>query len=180
MLLSCSERKKDNPFDPSGTEPVILNVLSFDKRVDLSWNDPDLTDYSGFNIYRVNTETSRPYTIDYFFDEEINFKHIYNIIAAELYEVPPVEIQPILTGENEITWKNIVIRLDIPTEIKSNDLVQIKLVVDLPTTQFVRLEYVLREQIGTALSIESPRHQPILTPLSSRIFVFHLCSRCQR
>jgi proteasome lid subunit RPN8/RPN11 len=116
---------------------------------------------SGFNIYRVNTETSRPYTIDYHFEEDINFKQIHNQITSELYEVPPVEILPIFTGENEITWKNIVIKLDIPTNIKIDDRVQIKLVIDFSTSQFIRLEYVLKESMGTSLPIEFLEQQPI-------------------
>ncbi len=50
--LFCSERKKDNPFDPAGKEPVKLSILSFDMRVELSWDNPDISDYKGFNIYR--------------------------------------------------------------------------------------------------------------------------------
>ena len=51
--------------------------------------------------------------------------------------------------------------LRIPIDIKFNDLVQIKLVIDLPTSQFIRLEYVLKEQIGISLPIEFSEQQSI-------------------
>ncbi len=52
ILLSCSDRDKDNPFDPTGDEPVILGARSINKSVELSWGQPDLVDYTGFNLYR--------------------------------------------------------------------------------------------------------------------------------
>jgi hypothetical protein len=52
ILLSCSERDKDNPFDPTGDAPVILGARSINKSVELSWSQPDLVDYTGFNLYR--------------------------------------------------------------------------------------------------------------------------------
>jgi hypothetical protein len=51
-LISCSERERDNPFDPTGDLPVDIRVRSIDKTVALSWNSPDIVDYTGFNIYR--------------------------------------------------------------------------------------------------------------------------------
>lgn len=52
FLMNCADRRKDNPFDPSGNLPVRLDVLSYDARVDLSWGDPDVVDYNGFRLYR--------------------------------------------------------------------------------------------------------------------------------
>jgi hypothetical protein len=52
ILISCSERERDNPFDPTGDLPVDIRVRSIDKTVALSWNSPDIVDYTGFNIYR--------------------------------------------------------------------------------------------------------------------------------
>lgn len=63
FFTSCSERTKDNPFDPSGNEPVVLNVLSFEQTVELNWGDPDLVDYSGFNIYRREHGTEDTYKL---------------------------------------------------------------------------------------------------------------------
>ncbi len=50
--LCCSERTKDNPFDPSGKIQVKLSILSFDERVELSWDNPDVSGYKAFNVYR--------------------------------------------------------------------------------------------------------------------------------
>jgi hypothetical protein len=62
FLISCSERDRDNPFDPSGEIPVYLRVISIDKSVELSWNSPDLVDYTGFNIYRKEGGSAQAYS----------------------------------------------------------------------------------------------------------------------
>ena len=62
FLFSCSERKQDNPFDPSGETPIHLSAYSISERVDLSWNSPDIIDYTGFNIYRKNESSGGPFT----------------------------------------------------------------------------------------------------------------------
>jgi len=62
IFISCSERPKDNPFDPSGHEPVSLSVLSFNQSIRLSWGDPDLAYFTGFNIYRKAEGIDKSYT----------------------------------------------------------------------------------------------------------------------
>jgi len=57
FLFSCAEREKQNPFDPTGSAPITLSVTSRGQRVDLSWSNPDLSDFTGFNVYRKK-ETS--------------------------------------------------------------------------------------------------------------------------
>jgi len=52
LLISCSERDRDNPFDPSGDIPLNLRARTIDESVELSWNNPDIVDYTGFNLYR--------------------------------------------------------------------------------------------------------------------------------
>ena len=51
-LISCTQRDRDNPFDPNGEIPVYLSARSISEIVELSWNSPDIVDYTGFNIYR--------------------------------------------------------------------------------------------------------------------------------
>ena len=106
----------------------------------------------GINIYRINLETTRPHTVDYFFDEEFNFSHIHDQLASELFEIPLAEIRPIITGDQEITWKNIIVKLDFPSNININDLVYVKLGIKLPYNQFVRLEYTSELKIVTSQS----------------------------
>jgi hypothetical protein len=52
LILACAERSRDNPFDPTGDIKLNLQVLSFDKKVELSWQNPSVEGYTGFNIYR--------------------------------------------------------------------------------------------------------------------------------
>jgi hypothetical protein len=52
LIVSCSERNQNNPFDSNGDVPVNLRIESINKSVELSWIGPNLIDYSGFNIYR--------------------------------------------------------------------------------------------------------------------------------
>ncbi len=53
---SCTERLRENPLDPkvSGDPKLILSVLSFNDRIELSWNSIKMTDFTGFNVYRKN------------------------------------------------------------------------------------------------------------------------------
>ena len=48
------ERSRDNPLDPKAKDDPGLNlsVLSYNDRVELSWNEINLTDFIGFNVYR--------------------------------------------------------------------------------------------------------------------------------
>jgi len=62
ILVSCSERDKNNPFDSGGDAPVGLSARSISKSVELSWNRPDLLDYTGFNIYRKKESVEQYFT----------------------------------------------------------------------------------------------------------------------
>jgi hypothetical protein len=62
ILFSCSERDRDNPFDPGGDEPVSLSARSINKSVELSWSNPNLMDHSGFNIYRKQEGSEQFFT----------------------------------------------------------------------------------------------------------------------
>ena len=37
VVLSCSDRDRNNPFDSTGDEPVSLRARSLDETVELSW-----------------------------------------------------------------------------------------------------------------------------------------------
>ena len=89
LFLSCSERKKDNPLDPNypgSTSPINLSVLSFDNRIELKWNEPIITDYIGFRLYRKIEETDTSFiqiaellaTTRIFNDYNIPFGKRYN------------------------------------------------------------------------------------------------------
>jgi len=52
LIVSCSERNQNNPFDSNGDAPVNLRAQSIDESVELSWIGPNLIDYTGFNLYR--------------------------------------------------------------------------------------------------------------------------------
>jgi len=52
LVVSCSERNQNNPFDSTGDAPVKLRIQSINKSVEISWLGPNLIDYSGFNLYR--------------------------------------------------------------------------------------------------------------------------------
>lgn len=63
FIGSCSDRRKDNPFDPEGTQPVGLEITGFENHILLSWNSPDVDGYSGFNLYRSESGESNSFTI---------------------------------------------------------------------------------------------------------------------
>ncbi len=109
----------------------------------------------GFDIYRVDINTSHAYTVDYLLDEDFSFSHIHKQITAELYEVPLTEIRPIITGKHEITWKNIVLKVNIPSYIQADDFIQVKLTVELPYSQFTRLEYTSEVKVESSKSIHA-------------------------
>lgn len=54
-FLSCSERDRLNPFDPSGNikSPVELSVSPMNQSAKLDWTIQDITDYKGFRLYRA-------------------------------------------------------------------------------------------------------------------------------
>ena len=62
ILLSCSERDRDNPFDPSGDIPVNFRARSIEKSVELSWGSPDIIDYTGFNVYRRAEDSDQSFS----------------------------------------------------------------------------------------------------------------------
>lgn len=108
LFLSCSERDKDNPFDPGGDIPLYLQARSVQETVELSWNSPNIVDYTGFNIYRKEdgSEQSFKRIVEVsrfarsFTDTTISFGNTYvyflKIASGSIESQPsePIEVTP--------------------------------------------------------------------------------------
>lgn len=97
-------------------------------------------DFSGFNIYRLEEFGSRPITVDYYFDESFDFSTTREILTSELYLVPVPEM-PTIISETEVSWKAIKIMISGTTEVPINQIYHVKMLIDLPSRQFIRVEY---------------------------------------
>ena len=62
-LSACSERKKENPFEPDVSIPVTLDLTAYDSYIEIKWNDPGLSDITGFNLYRSDTGEPGSYAL---------------------------------------------------------------------------------------------------------------------
>ncbi len=100
----------------------------------------------GFNLYRVDSSTSRPYTVDFHFTEEFNYLSIYQQLTQELFDVtiPISEMVPELKAVNMVTWKNITLTLEKPSSVQKNTPFPIKLTLKMSRSQFFRVSYKLR------------------------------------
>jgi hypothetical protein len=109
LFFACAERGKENPFDPSGSTPLNLSVSSHGKRVDLSWNNPDLTNYIGFNIYRKEESEKSSYKLieavshgtRKFSDRDVEYQKRYNyyvVVVGNGQESKPSNTVSILPG----------------------------------------------------------------------------------
>ncbi|MFX1284437.1 MAG: Mov34/MPN/PAD-1 family protein [Promethearchaeota archaeon] len=96
--------------------------------------------FSGFNIYRLDEVGSHPTLVDYDFDEYFDFFASRETLTSELYLVPVPEV-PTIISEKEISWKAIRIMLNGDTEIPVNQPFEVKLEINLPFRQFIRIEY---------------------------------------
>ncbi len=133
----------------SGTD--IQTQLTYQSMHSLSFGlvlDPTKIDSQspGFNIYRVDSSTSRPYTVDFLFTEKFNFFSVYNQLTKELFdlEVPIPEMIPELTAKNTLVWKNITLSLEGPAEVPLNERFYIKLLLKTPHPQFFRVTYKVK------------------------------------
>jgi proteasome lid subunit RPN8/RPN11 len=108
------------------------------------------TDFSGFNIYRVDINTARPYTVDYEFTEHFNFQSVHEHLTYDLYGAPieTSDTGPFLLENNEVVWKNIIISIKEPNLIESDKTFNVKIEINLPFRQFVRVEYELSAKIN--------------------------------
>ncbi len=57
-LYGCWNREKNNPFEPEGTFPIYLDVIGYDRTVEINWGEPPVSGHLGFNIFR--SETGQP------------------------------------------------------------------------------------------------------------------------
>ncbi|MFX0087039.1 MAG: Mov34/MPN/PAD-1 family protein [Candidatus Hodarchaeota archaeon] len=96
-------------------------------------------DYSGFNIYRLDSTLSQPQIVEYEFDEKFNYQTIKNKITTDLYLIPA--IPRIVSTETSVSWKNITLKIDGPSECTLNKPFDVKISIYLPFRQFVRVEY---------------------------------------
>lgn len=145
--------------------------------------DPTLveSDFPGFNIYRVNNETNRPYTIDYKFDEVIDFNHMKNQLKYELFEikVPLAELEPIIKSKGEVAWGDITLKLVGPSDIKYGEKFFINLELVLPYRQYVRIDYrltITEPEIGEKKSVAETKYffHETLSSGTLAIFSFEL------
>ena len=60
LLLSCSERNRQNPFDPGGNleSPLELSIAPQNTAVRLNWILLKEIDFIGFNLYRSEADSS--------------------------------------------------------------------------------------------------------------------------
>ncbi len=99
-------------------------------------------DYSGFNIYRLDSTLSQPEIIEYKFDEKFNYLTMKNQITNDLYLIPAVP--QIISTETSVSWKAITLKIDGPSECMLNIPFDVKISIYLPFRQFVRVEYQIK------------------------------------
>lgn len=117
------------------------------------------TDFAGFKIYRVDDTGSRSYSINYSLEEQVDFLDARNRIISDLYLVPPIDV-PIQHSITEVSWRNIRIAILGPEEIKVNQLLQIKITIEMPENQFARTEYEIQtDKIVEEHSISKSIHE---------------------
>jgi hypothetical protein len=65
ILLSstCTDRRKQNPFEPGGKAPLNLDIIAYSNNITLSWSKPSLEIFFGFNIYRSETGETGSFTL---------------------------------------------------------------------------------------------------------------------
>ena len=99
--------------------------------------------FSGFNIYRLDEINSNPMTVDYSLDEKCDFIMIRDTLANELYLAPEVPIleTPVIISPSEVHWKDIRIMISGDKKTSLNSPFKVKISINLPFRQFIRIEY---------------------------------------
>ena len=64
--------------------------------------------------------------------------------------IPFIEIKPELTAVNVLTWKNITLTLEESSNIEQNQLFTVKLILNMPRSQFFRVTYKTKVYNATA------------------------------
>ena len=109
-LFACSNRDRDNIFDPQNDKKTIdvgFSATSFDSLIFLSWNSPANIIYKNINIYRktaeqndfellhvVNKDSSFYKDYDVKFDEQHSYYLTINGETEESYPTKPISITP--------------------------------------------------------------------------------------
>ena len=138
------------------------------------------SDYSGFNIYRVNTTTAHSYIVDYTFTDQFDFLTSYNSLVHDLYEIPVAGVSGItLLEKNSVVWKNMTISISGPSNYQLNRNFKVTIDIKLPFLQFVRLDYDFSVEInGEPVLIESKLSNKLfhetISPGTLAIFNFKL------
>jgi hypothetical protein len=115
ILLSCSERGRDNIFDPQNDRKTIdigFSVTSQDTLISLFWNSPRDVIYRSFNIYRKADGQAEfelhaviPKGISIYNDYEIEFDRPYSYyltINGETEESYPTKTVSITPGPGSV------------------------------------------------------------------------------
>ncbi len=139
------------------------------------------SDFPGFNIFRLDNTLSNSIIIEYEFDEEFNYQNLKEKLSTELYPIPliPSAIPQILSTEKSVTWKDITLRIDGPTEAVFDRPFEIKIAITLPFRQFVRVDYHLETDdfamnpISSKLISSNKLFHETLTSGILGIFTFH-------
>ncbi|MFW9903591.1 MAG: Mov34/MPN/PAD-1 family protein [Candidatus Thorarchaeota archaeon] len=99
--------------------------------------------FSGFNTYRLDKFSSNPITVDYSLDEQCDFIMIRDALASELFLAPEISIleAPTIISPSEVIWKDIRIMISGDNIASVNKPFKVKLSINLPFRQFIRIEY---------------------------------------
>ena len=85
FAASCSDRKKDNPFDPEGVQPLNLNIIGLETHISLTWNHPNIEGFSSFNLYRSTTSAKDSFDImENIPSNQLSYRD-FNIILGQRY-----------------------------------------------------------------------------------------------
>jgi proteasome lid subunit RPN8/RPN11 len=149
----------------SGTD--IQTQLTYQKIHPLSFGlvlDPTKvkSDFSGFNIYRVDIDTSRPYTVDYVFTEDFSFQAVHERLTNDMYGIPTQvsDLDIVSLEKNEVMWKNIILSVKGPSFFKIDKIFKVMIEIRLPFRQFVRVDYELMAEIdGSLVKMDSKMKQ---------------------
>ncbi|MGD9897524.1 MAG: hypothetical protein AB7T22_00215 [Calditrichaceae bacterium] len=115
ILTGCSDRDKDNIFDPgSGITNIDLNlfVSTADSTVQIRWRPPQTVDFTGYKLYK-KTEFENQFTLLSSFlknqtsyqdtDIEYDIKYSYYLtLIGENSDSPPTNIVEVMAGPGDI------------------------------------------------------------------------------
>lgn len=86
LILSCSKRPKENPFEPGSDIPAPIDLMlePLNNQVKLYWNTKDITDFKGYRLYKaidssqnLSLLTELPEYTKTFTDTSLQYYHWY-------------------------------------------------------------------------------------------------------